>query len=191
MSIRRGIARDGAAAARLHVTEISEGFLSGLGAGFLTPLYRRIAVHPGSFLLVADEGDGVIGFAAATEDLGQLYRSFLLHDGLVAVARSAPRLARSWRQVVETLRYPAADGPLPRAELVSVAVDHRKRGRGLGRALVDAATEELSRRGVTAARVVAGAGNGAALGLYQACGFRPHGTVELHHGRESTMLTWP
>jgi ribosomal protein S18 acetylase RimI-like enzyme len=43
---------------------------------------------------------------------------------------------------------------------------------------------------VTAARVVAGADNEAALGLYRACGFRTAATVQVHRGTASEVLTW-
>jgi ribosomal protein S18 acetylase RimI-like enzyme len=60
----------------------------------------------------------------------------------------------------------------------------------VGRALVEAITTEFARRGVTAARVVAGAQNEAALGLYRACGFRHAATAEVHRGTASQVLTW-
>ena len=191
MTIRVADASDAPAMARLHVTEIDEGFLPTLGPRFLDHLYRRVVRSPTSFAFVADDGGGVLGFAAGTESLRGLYRSFLLHDGAAALVAAGPRIAGSWRRVVETLRYPAREGAdLPPAELIAIAVGRAARGRGLGRALVDAVTAEFARRGVTAARVVAGADNEAALGLYRACGFRTAATVQVHRGTSSEVLTW-
>ena len=206
MTIRIADVSDAPAMARLHATEIDEGFLSTLGARFLDHLYRRVVRSPSSFAFVADDdvtgddvtgddvkGDGgaVVGFAAGTESLRGLYRSFLLHDGVAAMVAAGPRIAGSWRRVVETLRYPAREGAdLPTAELIAIAVGREARGRGIGRALVDAVTAEFARRGVTAARVVAGADNEAALGLYRACGFRSAATVQVHRGTSSEVLTW-
>jgi ribosomal protein S18 acetylase RimI-like enzyme len=191
VSIRPATIADAPAMARLHATEIGEGFLPELGARFLGHLYRRVVRSPSSFAFVVDDGAGVVGFAAGAENLRALYRSFLVRDGIAVVLAAGPRIARSWRRVVETLRYPARDGAdLPAAELIAIAVGPGARGRGLGRELVATVTAEFARRGVTAARVVAGADNEAALRLYRACGFRTAATLQVHRGTASEVLTW-
>jgi ribosomal protein S18 acetylase RimI-like enzyme len=197
---------DAARLAELHATRITDGFLPTLGPAFLTRLYRRIVRSPDAFAYVATLGDEgaanrrVVGFAAATVDIGRLYRTFALRDGLVAGAVAAPRLLRSWRRVLETIRYPAAEsrtGPadgreaeLPAAEILAVAVEAESGQRGIGRAVVDAATSRLSGRGETAVKVVAGADNTAALRLYAACGFVPRARIEVHEGAPSEVLVW-
>lgn len=190
MTIRIGTEVDAQVAARLHAQEISEGFLSSLGVPFLTRLYRRIARCPHSFLFVAESENSVAGFAAATEDVSRLYRTFLFRDGLPAFAVAAPALARSGRQALETLRHGHESRALPVAEVVAVAVATSFQGRGLGRELVQAATGELRRRGVASAKVVAGADNVAAVGLYKACGFQTVEHREIHSGTRSVVLVW-
>ena len=190
MTIRPGTRADAGAAARLHADQIGEGFLSSLGPRFLTLLYRRIVTWPRSFLLVAEEDGTVVGQVAAAEDVGGLYRQFLVRDGLVAGVVAAPHLLRSWRSTLETLRYPSAEGDLPAAELLAVAVDSGWQGRGIGKALVIAANEELARRGVANARVVCAASNAPALGLYRSSGFRSAATIQLHADTRSEVLTW-
>ena len=190
MTLRPGTTADAPAAARLHAGQIREGFLSTLGPRFLTLLYERIVAWPRSFLVVAEEDGEVVGQAAATEDVGGLYRQFVLRDGLVAGVLAAPHLLRRWRSTLETLRYGSADGDLPAAELLAVAVDSAWQGRGIGKALVLAVNEELARRGVANARVVCAASNAAALGLYRSSGFRPSATIEVHADTRSQVLTW-
>jgi ribosomal protein S18 acetylase RimI-like enzyme len=196
--VRTGTEADASAAASLHASQITEGFLSSLGRPFLTRLYRRVARSPQSFVLVAQQDDTVVGFVAGSEDVRVLYRSFLLHDGVAAAISALPQLARSWRRVVETLRYPTGGGaepdgerPLPPAELLAIAVAPDARGHGTGRQLVDALTNEFRRRGVDAVRVVVGADNDAAIGLYERCGFAKAVRIEVHRGTASQVLTWP
>ncbi|MGH9151784.1 MAG: GNAT family N-acetyltransferase [Acidimicrobiales bacterium] len=192
--VRRGTVADADTAALLHAAEIREGFLATLGPGFLTLLYRRLVRDPRSFLVVADQCDGIdgiAGFAAATEDLGRLYRTFLWHDGGRAVACAAPRLIRCASRVRETLRYRDSGERGAGAEVVSVAVTSRCHGRGIGRALVEETKTELARRGVGAARVVAARDNEAALALYRACGFRVASEMQVHRGTTSVVLVWP
>jgi len=192
-AIRRATDADAGRLAELHATRIGEGFLSSLGPGFLARLYRRIVRSPDGFAFVAEatpRGD-VVGFAAGVMDVGRLYRTFLLRDGVPAALAAAPRLLRSWRRVIETLRYPAegADA-LPDPEVLAVAVDAGAAGHGLGRALVTAALDEFARRGAPAVRVVTGADNAPALALYARCGFVPAASIAVHEGTPSEVLVW-
>jgi ribosomal protein S18 acetylase RimI-like enzyme len=197
--VRAGSEADATVVAALHSSEISEGFLSSLGPRFLERLYRRVVRSPQSFLIVAHDDANVVGFVAGTEDVRVLYRSFLLHDGAVASIVALPRLVRSWRRVLETLRYTTGADPgsrdgkaeLPAAELLAIAVVPQARDRGTGRQLVDALTSEFERRGISAARVVVGADNTAAIGLYERSGFTKTARIEVHRGTPSEVLTWP
>jgi ribosomal protein S18 acetylase RimI-like enzyme len=180
--------------AELHATRMTEGFLSELGPRFLRILYRRIVASPDAFVFVVEAPlDGtktVVGFAAGALDVGDLYRRFVLRDGVIAGIAAAPRLVGSWRRVLETLRYPAGTGELPDAEILAVAVDPRVTGRGVGRLVVEAATGEFRRRGVATAKVVTGARNVAALALYTRCGFVRHEQIAVHEGTPSEVLVW-
>lgn len=191
MNVRVGTDADVDFAASLHASEISEGFLPTLGRPFLARLYRRIVRSRRSFLLVADDAGVPVGFVAGSEDVGELYRAFLVRDGVPAALRAFPRVLRSARRVVETLRYPAGGTDLPAAELLAIAVAPDSRGRGIGRALVDGLTSELGRRRVDAVRVVVGADNAGAVHLYEACGFKRATGIEVHKGTASQVLTWP
>jgi ribosomal protein S18 acetylase RimI-like enzyme len=146
--------------------------------------------QPGGFALV-HEGDeaAIIGFIAGATDVGALYKSFLLRDGVVAAAGAVAPLARSWRRALETLRYPASTTTeLPDAEILAVAVDAPATGRGIGRALVDAAGLQFLSRGATSVKVVAGADNVAAVRLYEACGYQVVEQIEVHDGTRSVVL---
>jgi ribosomal protein S18 acetylase RimI-like enzyme len=181
---------DLAAVAALHADRIGEGFLSSLGPGFLRRLYRRVVRSDDGFVLVAGAAGRVLGFVAGVGSVSALYRRFIVRDGVVAGALAAPRLVRAVPRVVETLRYPAATGDLPEAEILAVAVAAEAAGAGVGRALVRAATDAFAARGVTAAKVVTTADNAAALAMYRACGFVPTTGVEVHAGRSSEVLVW-
>jgi ribosomal protein S18 acetylase RimI-like enzyme len=195
VNLRTAQPRDARRVAELHADRISEGFLSTLGPTFLRRLYRRAVRSPDAFVLVAidDAPDGapVVGFVAGAHDLQRFYRSFLVRDGLVVAAVAAPRLIRSFRRVLETLRYPASSDELPRAEVLAVAVDRGCTGRGIGHRLVGAATNEFRAHGVPAVKVVAGSANQPALRLYEGCGFARRRTIAVHGDAPSEVLVWP
>ena len=190
MIVRPALARDARRVAELHVTRITTGFLAQLGPRFLHLLYRRAATSPHAFVLVAEEDEQVAGFVAGASHVGRFYRSFLVRDGLAAAVVAAPRLARSPRKVVETLRYPAATNDLPGAEILATAVDTPFARRGIGRCLVEAGVAEFVRQGISAAKVVAGRDNTAAIGLYERCGFAAAASIAVHSGTASQVLVW-
>jgi ribosomal protein S18 acetylase RimI-like enzyme len=192
VTIRTGRDADAPDAARLHAGRIGDGFLSFLGPAFLTRLYRRVARTPSSFLLVADASGDVVGFIAGSADLGGLYKSFLVRDGVAAGLAAAPRLVRGWRRVLETLRHGSGDGAGSGrgTELLAVAVDPGSSGRGVGKALVAAFLDRVAASGATEAYVVVGADNAGAIGLYGRAGFVAGEEFELHAGTRSLVMQW-
>ncbi len=193
IAVRPAVLADAPVMARLHAEGITEGFLPSLGPRFLTRLYSRILRTEHAFAYVAGDYGAVVGFVAGALDIGDLYRTFLVRDGLLAGLSSAPRMLRSLPRVIETLRYPGRpDLPdLPEAEILAVAVDAARHGRGHGRALVEAAVREFDRRGVTAIKVVAGADNDVAAALYRGCGFTEEHELRVHAGVPSIAYVHP
>jgi len=189
MVLRTGDDGDAAAAAGLHVGQISEGFLTFLGPRFLRRLYRRVTRTPSCFLLVVEDEGTTVGFLAGSTDVAALYRSFLWHDGVAAALTSGGRLLRSWRRVMETLRH-GTGGSDEGAELLAVAVDPTARGQGAGTLLVEGFLTEVGRRRQRAAHVVVAADNERAVALYRRAGFHMVERFELHSGTESLLMRW-
>lgn len=190
MVLRSGTEDDAAAAAALHSGQITEGFLTFLGARFLHRLYRRVARTPGSFLIIAEAENATVGFLAGSTDVAALYRSFVMRDGVAAAVACGGRLLRSPGRVIETLRHGSGetgDG----AELLAVAVDPSARGRGAGTLLVEGFLTEIRGHRQEAAHVVLAADNEAATALYRRAGFQTVERFEMHHGTESLLMQWP
>ena len=188
--VRVGRVADAEVAARLHLVQIAEGFLSLLGRGFLTRLYRRIARSSHAFLLVAEQRGQVVGFVAGAVDTGALYREFVLRDGIPAGLGAAGPILRNGRRVVETLRHGTSQGVSHGrgVELLSIAVDPACQGLGIGRALVDGFVEECSATGNDDATVVVSADNGRAIHLYEQSGFVEVERFEMHADAESLLM---
>ncbi|CAB4770651.1 MAG: GNAT family N-acetyltransferase [Actinobacteria bacterium] len=195
-SIRLGTSNDAVAAALLHSSRINEGFLPTLGPRFLGRLYRRIARDQGSFLMVAEKDGEILAMASSTENLGHLYRVFILRDGVIAAAGALFPIIRSLPRVFETLKYPSQGGsdlaktPLPEAEILAVAVREGSSGIGVGRQIMVAVIAEFTRRGVESFKVITSSDNAAALALYRSVGFRDTAALEVHEGTESLALVW-
>lgn len=190
--VRPSTDSDAGAVAALHAGQIAQGFLSALGPSFLRRLYRRIGRSSGSFLLVAESDGRTAGFIAGSTDVAALYRGFLLHDGIAAVAAAGGALLTGWRRVLDTLGHARSSGAGTGrgAELLAVAVDPSLQGRGTGAQLVGAFFDELDARDCQAAHVVVGADNAAAIALYRRAGFAEVDRFELHSGTESLLMQW-
>jgi glycosyltransferase involved in cell wall biosynthesis/ribosomal protein S18 acetylase RimI-like enzyme len=195
--IRPATVADAAAMARLHAAGLPDAFLPTLGHRFLTRMYRALATDPQAVALVAENVDGVVGFAAGVVSVGGFYQRFARRHGAAAALAAAPRLARPTvlRRLLETVRYPARagdnGGPLPDAELLAIAVAPERRAGGTGRALADGVLHGLAERGATEIKVVVGAANNGANDFYARVGFRHAGQLFVHQGTASNVWTKP
>jgi len=191
--VRFATVADVDAVAALHADRIAEGFLVTLGPAFLRRLYGRIVRSPRAFVLIADSpARRVEGYVAVADDTRELYREFVLHDGVRAGLAAAPAVLRAPRTVFETLRYGfRSDDGVAGAEILATAVASDRAGHGVGSRLVRAAVDELRRRGARTAHVVTATDNRAAARAYEHGGFRPSGHREVHRGVAQQLLVWP
>lgn len=124
----------------------------------------------------------------------QMNREFNGETG-VTLGQIAEGLAQNGCEIVlivqeggETLGFACARAcasvcyPDKAGELTELYVREGARRRGAGRALVEAAVEELRRAGAGEITVLTGGSNFPAQALYEACGFRPSG--EWHFALE-------
>jgi ribosomal protein S18 acetylase RimI-like enzyme len=189
--VRRAEDRDIPYLARLHMEAISTGFLPQLGSGFMERLYAAMLAWEGSEIHVADGAWRPVGFVAGVTDVGAFYKHFIRHHALSAGLAAAPRLMRPSiaRRAWETLSYPGEHGGV-RAELLAMAVTPEARRRGLAGRLGRAMLEGLQARGEQRVKVVVGADNHVAIAAYEKMGFVRSGSVEVHTGERSEVLTW-
>jgi glycosyltransferase involved in cell wall biosynthesis/ribosomal protein S18 acetylase RimI-like enzyme len=195
--IRPARGGDARTMARLHAEGMPDAFLPALGLGFLTRLYRALASDPQAVALVADSGGDVVGFATGVLSVRGFYRRFARQDGPAAALVASPHLVRPSvvRRLLETVRYPSSStaelGPLPDAELLSIAVTPANRTGGTGRALADGILLGLAERGAGEIKVVVGAANEGANRFYAKVGFRPAGHLSVHQGTPSNVWIRP
>ncbi len=126
-------------AARLHMAGQPGTFLTSLGPGVLTALYRGLPASAAGFgfaALAADAqpGDAPLGFVAATSSVGSLFVQVgprLLPPLAAQLARRPALIPRC----VQTAVYPLvmrAPGEAAAAELLAMMVDPAQRSRGTG-----------------------------------------------------------
>jgi len=178
--------------AKLHIEGINEGLISSLGIDFLTALYEAIAESEFGFGFVARENGMIVGFLALTTNLGKLYKSIVLKNGLRFAFMLAGKMFsfRMLKKAFETLFYPSRvkKMSLPPAELLSVVTAQEQRGRGLAARLLERAFEECADRGIQEIKVLVGAGMEPANRWYVNRGFKLQGQIDSH-GNISNIYT--
>ena len=189
VTLRPATVDDAAALAKMHSIAIDTGFLPTLGPGFMRQLYRTLIGDTDAVVLVADNGARVVGFVAGVRDTGAFYHRFVRRRGIAAGIAALPRLVRPsvLRRAWETFRYEGTGGEVP-AELLSMAVDERYRGRGLGYRLGLSFLEAM--KDADHVKVVVGATNTVAINAYYKMGFMDADEVEVHAGERSVVLVW-
>jgi ribosomal protein S18 acetylase RimI-like enzyme len=190
--IRPAVSADAPFCAMLHRRGIDTGFLSSLGDGFLTVLYRAMISEQAAVVLIAEDESGPIGFVTGMADTGDFYKRFLKRYAFEAGLRASPRLVRpsAIRKVIETLRYGGGDHSGVEAELLSMAVVDERRGLGVAQRMQSQLLERMAGMGIPAVKVVVGSNNEKAIASYRRAGFEPAGTIEVHAGESSEVLVW-
>ena len=192
IEIRPAARQDLPAIAELHKRMISSGFLSTLGSGFLSLLYRAMLDSPECRVFVAvSEGDVVVGFIAGARDTGSFYRQFIRRHFIEAAWRVLSSLLRrgALRRVYEILRYGDTE-PRAAAELLSMAVAPRARRRGVGLGLVRELLDWAMQSGIGSMKVVVAVDNASATKLYKRSGFVEGRMIEVHQDAPSWELLW-
>jgi ribosomal protein S18 acetylase RimI-like enzyme len=192
ITIRSAVAADAPFCARLHREGIATGFLSSLGRGFLTVLYRSLIADDAGVVLIAEDVSGPVGFVTGITDTSGFYRRFVKRYGMEAGIREIPSIVRpsAIRKLIETARYGGEDEVELAAELLSMAVVSARRGRGIAGRLQSELLQRLTDLGVGAVKVVVGSANAPAIAAYRKAGFDPAGTTEVHEGETSEVLVW-
>ncbi len=180
--IRAARRTDAHSMARIHREALPEAFLSALGERFLRRLYVAIAADPSGLALVAENGLGVVGFAAGSTSVDRFYRRFLVRYGVGAAVAAFPAVLRPdvLRRMRETASHPANTASLPPAELLSIAVEPGHRSEGVGRLLAEGIVDGLATRGADEVKVVVAGGNVGANRFYERLGFRAAARIEVH-----------
>jgi len=193
ITIRRFTREDAKDVARLHAEGIPQGFLSRLGSGVRSAMYRGIASAPESGVWVAANADNeVVGFISGTTSTRTCYRSAISRQGVAMAYHALPALVRlsTWRQIIETLSYPKRDKRSSTesspehdfAELLSIVVGEGARGTGAALELsrtLECALQQWGYAGIY--RVVTMAADQRSNAFYRKIGFEKAGEF-THHG---------
>ena len=178
--------------AALHASNIDQGFLSSLGADFLTLLYQAICESDKAVLFCRRRNGAIIGFVSASHGMKHLYIRLLKHlPSLFWSLRSVFISYRKTRKILELL-FRSSSGKkshsvLTHFELLSIAVSADFRGQGIAQELYKELCDYCSDNGIDAFNIVVGDKLAPAHRFYLACGAKPVDKVQIHAGENSTV----
>ncbi len=162
----------------------------------IAELFRLCLVADREAFLVAREGERVIGYCFAPERVRRLWGAFFARGFAWrwAVGFFTGRLGVGWAELRRLLpdkfaflATAARTGLGSDARILSVGVRPGEQGRGIGRALVEAALERFDRLGVPVVQLEVRPWNGPALHLYTSLGFREAGRTRDTQGEWVVM----
>ena len=183
-------------AIRIQIQELPQGFLSSLGEKPLELIFAHVASSRwGVFVIAVDaEKEEVIGYVFGSLDTSRLYKEFLLKKTIVALVNFLPRMLsfeRLWK-AFETLLYPTKSEtiPLPKPELLDLAVLRAYHGKGVAQVLFNTFVDEYRVRGVTAFRIPTSDSLTRAHGFYEKMGAERAGAVDIHRGQQTFLYVY-
>lgn len=128
------------AVADVHLKTFKGFFLTFMGKGFLRQMYSSYVPHKYSDLLVALDGDKVVGFLAYSKDISGLYKYMLRHKfiqfvwySLCAVIRKPKTFLRIFRAIFKSSETKREEKYV---QLSSIGVLPEFEGKGVGGALI-------------------------------------------------------
>lgn len=133
-------------AVHLHRQEL-HGFLSELGNDFLKKFYEVSLGIPEMFTFIDTEENKVTGLVSGVESSEGLMKKIILKD----VAGFFPPVMQyavfhplSATKMIQSMSYPGFSGT--DAELLSIAVDGKSQGKGIGKKLFQKTVDEFKKR---------------------------------------------
>jgi ribosomal protein S18 acetylase RimI-like enzyme len=173
------VAEDIESLVRLHLGAFPGFFLTSLGPGFLRLLYRGFVEIKDGICIVAENENGLVGFAAGATQPDSFFRTLLRKRGVLFALAALPALLQNpvfaARKCLGALLY-RGERPkaLPDAGFIeNIAVMPTASGRGVGQQLIVAFCDELRQRGVGSVYLATDASDNERVNaFYKKCGFR-------------------
>lgn len=173
----------------IHLSAFQGFFLTFMGRGFLTQMYKSYCEHDESGILVAFENSKPIGFVAYSGDMSGLYKS-MIRKRLIPMAwystgaffrkpKAFIRIIRAFLKPKEAVRNENY------VELSSIGVSRTAQSKGIGSMLIDKLKETVDFGKYAYINLETDAlDNDYANAFYLKNGFLPEREFETHEGRK-------
>lgn len=183
MIIRLLEPKDAPQVARIHAESISTGFISSLPSNFIEIMYKEIARSKYAFGFVCEYESGIIGFICNSLDTNKLFKDIIFKRGLILAIPLIKRVFsfKYLKKIINNVFYANKFGAdLPRAEVLSVAVDNKVKGMGVGKKLMENAIAKYKDVHINRIKALTDEKSQASNQYYIKCGFRLTDKIKHH-----------
>jgi len=191
ISISEATKNDCAAIGSLHRQSIQAGFLSSLGEDVLRIVYEAVVEYRGSTLLVARNDERIVGFVAGTYDTRSFFYYVAGRKMIALIRYLLPVLFTGpvFKKILETRRAACEQSgeSVPRAELISIAIDEQYQHRGIGRNLFKYFVKQFVNELHPGFHITVGATLTNACTFYERMGCTPLVKRTIHEGEQSIV----
>ena len=170
----------------LHLESLREGALYHLGKTVLKIFYEEIFNDDDSFILVYESNQKIVGVAASTKDVGNLFDKIKKKHFLIIALNILRKSLTNPKLLFKLLqKYPSGI----QSELLFLFVDSSQRGKGIGEKLVDATSKKFKNIGVNKYKITILSSNIRGKKFYEGLGFKKTGTYSsLREKRDIYIL---
>ena len=181
--------------ANLHYTQIKTGFLSSLGKKFLTILYKSLIKEQEGIVVILknSDDDKTLGFVSGTSDLKKIYFKIILKNFPQLTISILPKLfdIKNIRKIAETFFYPKnLPKDIPESETLSLVINPKFQGQGLGKILFLEYAKILKKRGINMTRFVIGKDLINSHKMVKKFGAKKVCSINIHKEEESILYTY-
>jgi len=135
---------------KIHIAAFPDFFLTQLGSTFLQFYYKSVLKHKLGIMMGAYSDAGLIGFCAATQLSKSFNSSLIINNpflfsfvGIRLLFRKPKAIIRLFKNLTKSTSENNDDGSY--AEILSISVDPKQQGGGVGKKLLKAVEEELGK----------------------------------------------
>lgn len=178
MTIRNANENDIEGIVRIHCSAFKGFFLTSLGADFLKFYYLNFVRSKETVTLVAEDGNRVVGFSAATTNC-KGFNSRLIKSNLFGFCMLTLKLIftnpKALLRLVKNLTKKSSeiDDNEEYAELYSIGVDQSQQGKGIGKLMLTKIEVALKHKGVEKVSLTTDYNeNEHAIGFYKSMGYK-------------------
>ncbi|RUO62647.1 GNAT family N-acetyltransferase [Pseudidiomarina insulisalsae] len=180
----------------VHTNAFEGFFLTLLGQRFLSKFYSVFLEHPSASLIVCEDDQRIVGFAAYTSSPDVFFKFMKKRHGVALGFMMLPAILmhplQTSRKVIRAVRYRGDQtGSMSGfALLSSIGVHPCVKGNGIGSQLIDFMNTDLSARKLNAVYLTTDVhDNTATLAFYKKLGFSEHSKFLQSGEREMYRLT--
>ena len=192
MEIVQAIPEDSKNIALIHYNNFKNAFLCDLGLNFLKLLYKWLITSDNGFGFIIKDNGCICGFITGVYDSSSIISLFIKKNFLKVfpiLITACLKKPKNITKIFETIFYIKKSDINIKAELLSIAIENNKRGKGISKILFSHFAEYLKKQGINSFKITVDKENIVANNFYIKCGCELIKTYKIY-GKFSNVYSF-